>query len=913
MSDSTPDSDSSPPDRDDRIATPAERLPEVHGSDSVTQTSRPSDRNFLEEPPTVISSPKDHQNDSHSRPYSSAELTLGKELVGQTLGHFHLDGFVGAGGMGAVFRGHDIRLNRRVAVKVLSGEHNAREETVRRFQNEATSAARLDHPNIARVYFVGEDKGWNYIVFEYIDGTNIRDEVERSGPLPIELAISYLVQVAEALDHATTRDVVHRDIKPSNILVDSQHRAKLVDMGLARLHQVNSQDSDLTASGMTLGTFDYISPEQARDPRSADVRSDLYSLGCTFFFMLTGRPPFPEGTVLQKLLSHSGEEPPDPREFRPDLPEEMVHILSRLMAKNPNDRYQKAGELIASALMVIDELALAAPHVTSSVYIPTTESRSTLLERHLPWALPVVILLAIVFVSDAIWSAQDDSWIPSHGINPNEFTPIDRSEAARSGNKSGTSPSDKGSGKATPIPAEDRNPTLENTATPVAGTLAGGSSAGSITADVSSIDSLIPPTMSGSQKETAEKTETPDVPIAANVIAVPTDVETIYEAITMVQDDPLFDTIELRFNGERRERPLLIDNASVTIRAGVGFSPTVVFTPVDLDPPSRMVLITRGSLTLQQVSVKLMVPTGSMRPWMLFEMENAKQLVLEGCQVTVERPDEMMLPEAMRPRPSVVAMRPIPIDPTDPMAMVMSRYSVIKVQDSVIRGEASMIRSTGKQPLRIQFENNLFALSGNLLSSESTNTESVMSGKVWLDLDGCTIDTGGSIIRREGASNISLSMAMVNCIVSWGKGRPFLLQRSSTQTTDQMLRGLDFSDDDLKNLKNNVYDMSSGARPMMLLESTAQEGDTVSIDYADWKSRWQDTLSEPSDTIWATPLVLTRLHSQRSVLDYTLLEDLLKNPAWRPGRRNAGVDFTELPFLPSSLPGATRGKSAIIN
>ncbi|MFM9067317.1 MAG: serine/threonine-protein kinase, partial [Planctomycetota bacterium] len=256
---------------------------------------------------------------------------LGANLEGTTLGHFHLEKFVGGGGMGAVFRGVDTKLGRIVAVKVLPATATsfdaAAQDTVRRFQNEAQSAARLDHPNIARVYYVGEQESLNYIVFEYIDGENLRDLVANQGPLSLADVIDFTTQLAQALDHAAQRGVVHRDIKPSNVLVTADQRIKLVDMGLARLHQIEAPQGDLTATGVTLGTFDYVSPEQARDPRSADVRSDLYSLGCTLFYMLTGRPPFPDGTVLQKLLSHSSDPPPDVRTFRPDLPAEVNALV----------------------------------------------------------------------------------------------------------------------------------------------------------------------------------------------------------------------------------------------------------------------------------------------------------------------------------------------------------------------------------------------------------------------------------------------------------------------------------------------------------------------------------------------------------------------------------------------------------
>jgi eukaryotic-like serine/threonine-protein kinase len=331
---------------------------------------------------------------------------MGSALTGEMLGHFRLEEFVGGGGMGAVFRATDTMLGRTVAVKVVARDET-NEETLRRFRNEAQSAARLDHPNIARVYYVGEDKGWNYIVFEYIEGVNVRDLVEHNGPLSLEDALKYTLQMSEALDHASQRDVIHRDIKPSNILIMVDGRAKLVDMGLARLHQVESPSEDLTASGVTLGTFDYISPEQARDPRNTDVRSDLYSLGCTLFFMLTAQPPFPEGTVLQKLLSHSGDEPPDVVTLRPDLPPDIAVVIRKMLAKSPEQRFQTPRDLIGELLLLADRLNLTAITTNSTIWLAPAQPKVAWWVRHMPWIAPVAVLAMVVLIQTWLDTTRD--------------------------------------------------------------------------------------------------------------------------------------------------------------------------------------------------------------------------------------------------------------------------------------------------------------------------------------------------------------------------------------------------------------------------------------------------------------------------------------------------------------------------
>ena len=250
------------------------------------------------EPPTVLRGVSSSARRRLSMPAAASPQPIALPVAGELVDTFLLEEAIGVGGMGAVFRALDTKLDRQVALKLLPPDQASDVEVVQRFYQEGRAAARLDHENIARVFSIGQHDRFHYIAFEYIEGMTVRQRVETFGALPVKEAVNIALQIGHALVHASSRSVVHRDIKPSNIIITPQGRAKLVDMGLARRFE-REGDRGLTQSGMTLGTFDYISPEQARDPRDVDVRSDLYSLGCTLFHMLTGRPPFHGGTVLQ--------------------------------------------------------------------------------------------------------------------------------------------------------------------------------------------------------------------------------------------------------------------------------------------------------------------------------------------------------------------------------------------------------------------------------------------------------------------------------------------------------------------------------------------------------------------------------------------------------------------------------------
>ncbi len=358
--------------------------------------------------PTIISShpPRSTGPDSH----------LGKNLRGRRLGHFELIEPIGIGGMAAVIRATDLDLGRIVALKILPPEMAIDPEHVTRFKQEARAAARLDHENIARVYYCGEDQGLHFIAFEFVEGENLRTMLERRGRLPVEECIHYMLQVAIGLAHAGSRGVVHRDIKPSNIIVTPQGRAKIVDMGLARNLGPQTVNGAVTQSGITLGTFDYISPEQAIEPRQADIRSDMYSLGCTFYHVLTGQPPVPEGTAAKKLHHHQHVQPLDPRQLNPLIPDDLTAVLARMMAKDRRQRYQNPEHLIQHLAQLARKYQLPADSLPSEL----VEGTAYLGDSPLPnpprltsLVLTVVLFFGVLSIFLGWWNFQDDQFAPT--------------------------------------------------------------------------------------------------------------------------------------------------------------------------------------------------------------------------------------------------------------------------------------------------------------------------------------------------------------------------------------------------------------------------------------------------------------------------------------------------------------------
>lgn len=261
------------------------------------------------------------------------------------VGKYVIQKKLGAGGMGTVFLALDDELNRPVALKVLPREKAENPVLVKRFKAEALSAAQLHHRNIVGVYEAGQADGLLYIALEYINGTDALELLRSRGVIPVKRSIEIIRGVAQALQHAAERNIVHRDIKPSNIMIAKDGEIKLADMGLARSIDAEA-DTGITRAGTTVGTVDYMAPEQARNSKAADIRSDLYSLGCTWYHLITGQPPFGEGDMVAKVHAHAVKPPPDPRRLNDRIPEAVVAVIQRLMSKKPLERHQTAQELI---------------------------------------------------------------------------------------------------------------------------------------------------------------------------------------------------------------------------------------------------------------------------------------------------------------------------------------------------------------------------------------------------------------------------------------------------------------------------------------------------------------------------------------------------------------------------------------
>ncbi len=817
-------------------------------------------------------------------PWHPAEMA--RLLRGEQLGDYVLEDAVGIGGMGTVFRARDTILDRTVAIKVLARDHAADPEIAARFRNEGRSAARLDHENIARVFGMGEDRNLPFIVFEFIDGINVRDLVVRGGPLPLELATSYTLQIAMALEHASSRSVVHRDIKPSNIVVTSDGRAKLVDMGLARLHLPSADE--LTNSGVTLGTFDYISPEQACDPREVDVRSDIYSLGCTYFFMLSGRPPFPDGTVFQKLLQHRGESPPDIRDENPDVPAEVSRIIRKMMAKDPENRYLTPEELIRDLMMLAGGLGLQVSGATGLVWLAPDQIRPSFFERHLPWIVPVGLLVAAVVALEVMSRRA-----------PPVDVPLASSLPAAS-----TDPVAAPVQPPAELPADPTTPEESPSESP------SDSASG---ASMARLPEPVPAGDGATQSPMAEPTTGPETAPATGpreLVEVPADEFLVYARET---DEPLIyqdllaatsaasegATIELRYNGTRETSSLDIDGKNLTIRAGSGYRPGLAFryeSAAGQMPSTYLLTVRSGNIRLVDLDLRMAVrPEVASAGWALIRTRGAQRVQLENCTLELANPSQHLnaaFIEITAP-PGVDAM------PQMGMGNEMPPETVeVQLSTSSARGEGVFLRTEEQQPVRLAWDNGLLVLSSGVPAFEAIGGAIPMVGgaEVSIVLSRLTAHVPGGLIRIEQSSSRmdppSLAVNLDDCIILGDRGSA-LVQHEGLDDMDEARARLDWRD------RNVHYE---GLRTFWRLALRRSSDPPIDWDFDQWTAHWA---TAPGDAWlnavdWSgNPSAEPRPASDRLRRHYALAE---RSPISAGARLNLLPAFPEVEDLPEADP-----------
>lgn len=270
------------------------------------------------------------------------EKLLQGKYKGFFLGNHKLLGHIGSGGMSSVYLAEHTKMHDLRAIKVLPQSKLGKSSYLARFQQEAKAIASLNHPNVVRAHDIDNQGDTHYIVMEYVDGDDLQTIVKKKGPLPIGKVANYMIQACHGLQHAHDVGLIHRDIKPANLLINSKGQVKLLDLGLALFADDSAASLTMDFNDKVLGTADYLAPEQALNSHKVDHRVDLYGLGCTMYYLLTGNPPFPDGTIAQRIAKHQREMPVEIRKLRPDCPGELEGICWKLLQKDPKFRYASA-------------------------------------------------------------------------------------------------------------------------------------------------------------------------------------------------------------------------------------------------------------------------------------------------------------------------------------------------------------------------------------------------------------------------------------------------------------------------------------------------------------------------------------------------------------------------------------------
>lgn len=882
-------------------------------------------------------------------------------VTGIELGHFVVEERIGRGGMGSVFRAIDRRLDRVVALKILAPDQSRDQASVIRFHNEARSAARLDHDNIARVHYTGEDQGLHFIAFEFVTGTNIRDFIMQKGRLSPQEALNYTLQIADALRQLAAVGVVHRDIKPSNIVVAPTGRAKLVDLGLARNNSSNARE-DLTVAGTALGTFDYISPEQAVDARNVDIRSDIYSLGCTLYHMLTGEPPYPRGSMFEKVINHHRPVPPDPSLKNPSVSAPLARVVQKMMASNPDERYASPDVLLQDLVQIAESMGMRPTYPEAVIWnVPLFSARERKWDAAKSWmAVAVVLLVLVILVDHVRWS---DLWTtatlpnveigePSEAPLPNggtatppatppvaavptmppskSFAPTE--DGAKSSTGAGSLPESHGilAGMAvsqrsavatdllTPLPATGivgpaapSNPPVESES-PIGG---------SPLADGTRRPTTSPEKGTGSSG-TAESTRpSPTVALSRPFVVLQFEdgeeraFPTLEAACTAAPDDAV---IELRFDGRSAppQSPIRVVNKRLKIRPAPNVRPVLEFRlPQEtvltaLRRTARMVSIRNGGLELYDLDVVMWVDPGfPIDSWSMIEAGTTSDVVLRGVSLTVANPNQAPAAIFELPAPSAGGIDEMMSDTARALSFRL------QMEESVCRGQADLLVQRNAESTDIRLRDTAVAVSGALVRLDGAEvfgltTAPESENRLVISAQHVTALLGEGMLRVDTGDQGTVPTVEID-----SRDSIFVLPRSNEAFVAMT------GHDDLENFLDrfvwvghrdaNFFEMDGPLWDIRAPQSLIL--DRRVFDFDEWLRQWAPTDDQlvTSSLLEQSPGSLTREAHQLGVGAFMLrkmIADGGSNPAIASASdgRDAGVDWS-IRRLPRDLPVLDRG------
>jgi eukaryotic-like serine/threonine-protein kinase len=784
------------------------------------------------------------------RLFPSTDDETGQE-AGIRIGQFEIRERIGSGGMGVVFRATDLELSRDVALKILHPATTHDPSLIARFRNEARACAQLNHDNIARVYLSGCVDGLFFIAYELAAGITIRDLIQQRGKLSAEEAVNYAIQVTLALNHLNAEGVVHRDIKPSNIMLTERGRVKVVDLGLAR-REVADSIGDLTVAGTTLGTFDYIAPEQARDPRIADIRSDIYSLGCTVYQMLTGQPPYPEGTALQKLLDHQGKSPPDPRSLNSAIPIPLAAVMRKMMASDPTLRYQAPALLLSDLIQIAATMGLRSVPADGIVWKKTDgiSQRSPMGAAWLFGSVLVICLTALAlnwtndgpdrsaFLADST-DHPGDLMTPEQFLVDNAGNSVEPQDAATGDDSAAADPPSTVSNE----PSASANSELANDQ----GTH--GSQSSQLPSVAASIPFPMPiPTTNFQWPIAATVPMDPDAAASSMTIAAmhsegrfalqsPDGTQQSFNTLqAAVADSRSGDVILLQYNGHPADipaqPPVRIPGMNLIIRAATGFQPTLEFvaTSEPSGMPAAMFSIRNsGSLTIRDVNIRFVTTADTVTDSIaVFRSDAANRIQLDGVTVDIVNATRQVVNVFELTDPATSS------DPATPLA-----ENEITLINSMIRGVTNVFCIESQQRASIRMANCCCAIQGAVFLNLGNASMLQPSGLIDVRLEHVTTLVQGELILMKdsdeltgnGAQRVLPSMVIRSeaCVFSGLGNNPRLVVsegNSHLEDLEGLLTWTGFT---------NLY---HGISVFWQIDTAAFDYSSRRLDFSEWKQGW---------------------------------------------------------------------------